>query len=214
MKRFCAIGLMGLALLTFATPTLAGEFDQSGMYVVLGGLNNFENFPKDNPFENDATYGNSMGFQARFGARFLPYLAAEIQGDFISGFDVTVPTEDAGRIPLSLEGGNITGNIRAILPLGRFEPYAKVGVGGMWSNLVTGFYTGSVCTPSYWGWWCSPTRTRLADAGAFVAKFGGGVDVWITEDFALVFDAEYVLPTGELTGQQYVNFGWAAKFKF
>jgi hypothetical protein len=214
MKRLFAIPVLALTLLSFSAPAMAGDFDQPGFYVVLGGFNGFEQFQRDNQFEVDAQYGNTLGFQARIGMRVLPFLAGEIQGDFIGGFPVTVPTEDFGLVPLELNGGLITGNIRAIWPLGRFEPHAKVGVGGMWSNLVTVFPTGRVCSPGYWGWWCSPTHTRLASGGAFVARFGGGLDVWITEDFALALDAEYVLPTGELEAQQYVSFGWAAKFKF
>jgi hypothetical protein len=40
------------------------------------------------------------------------------------------------------------------------------------------------------------------------------MDLWITEDFALTMDVEYVLPTGDLENLQYVNLGWAAKFQF
>jgi len=216
MRRLCLLPVLTLALLTTSLPATAGDFDQSGLYVILGGFNGFERFEENNPV--DATFGDTLGFQARFGARVLPILSAEIQGDFIGGFDVDVTGEDENNqpvtVPLSLNGGLITGNVLAVLPMGRFEPHAKFGVGGMWSNLDTRFITGTACTPGYWGWWCTGTTTRLADGGAFVMRFGGGLDFWITEDFALVLDAEYILPTGELTAQQYVNFGWAAKFKF
>jgi hypothetical protein len=214
MTRFGAITLLGLALITFSAPAMAGDFDQPGFYVVLGGFTGFENFPEENQFDIDADVETTLGFQARFGMRMMPYLAAEIQGDFLGGFPVIVDTMDDGRVPLELKGGNITGNIRAILPLGRFEPYAKVGIGGMWSDLRTAFATGVVCRPGYWGWWCDPTYTRLLDGGGFVAKFGGGMDLWITEDFALTMDVEYVLPTGDIENLQYLNLGWAAKFQF
>jgi len=202
-------GLIVLFMVAASTPAMAQRYSAPGGYIFLGGLTGFELFPED----KGGQFENSLGFDIRFGSRLMDYLALEVEGNFISGFDVDVPVE-GGTAQLVLEGGNVTVNARAILPLGRLEPYAVVGIGGMWSKLVTQRYTGSVCSPGYYGWWCTGTRTKLGEAGSFVSKFGAGVDFWLSEAWGLTVDAVYVLPTGDLKDQTYVKLGWGARFKF
>jgi len=219
MRRFSTALGSALLVLSIAFMGAAAQADDPysapGGYVTIGGLTGFQNFSR----VEGADVDNSLGFQIRVGARLLEFLALEIEGDFFSGFDVDVdppddaePPADIGRFVL--EGGNITANIKGYIPLGRIQPYGLFGIGGMWANVRTRDATGSICRPGYWGWWCSPTYTRLIDGGGFVMKLGGGADVWITEDWALTMDATYVLPTGDLSDLKYVNLGWGAKFKF
>ena len=109
---------------------------------------------------------------------------------------------------------DFTANLRAIWPLGRFEPYATVGIGVGWANLVTRQVTGIACSPGFVGWWCTGTRTRLADGVSFVTKLGGGVDFWMSEDFGLTVDAVYLINAGGLEELDYLKLGWGAKFRF
>ena len=119
-------------------------------------------------------FDNSLGFQMRFGVRGHKYLALELEGDFISGFDVDVPPIVTGeplatRGKLSADGGNVTVNARVYFPLGRFQPYGLVGIGGNWMRLRSRYDTGVTCQPSWgWGYWCCG---RLCNGpGFFVFK--------------------------------------------
>jgi opacity protein-like surface antigen len=199
-----------LCVLFASTPGAADDYADPGPYLFLGGLTAFENFGG----EAQGKFDNSLGFDMRFGWRLMDYLAAEIEGNFISGFDVDIPTQEGGTAKLTSEGGNVTFNVRGVLPMGRLEPYAVVGIGGMWSDLRTRFNTGTICYPGWYGWWCEGTQTRLGKAGSFVAKFGLGTDFWLSEAFGLTVDASYVLPTGDLNDQQYIKLGWGARMKF
>lgn len=213
MTRIRTTLLAMASLLVFAAgalPASADEYSEPGGYLILGGLNAFEHFPEVTGVSN---LQNSMGFQIRAGARILEFLAAEVEGDFISGFDFDV-TDAGGAGRLVLEGGNITVNVKGYWPLGPLQPYGMIGIGGMWASIATRYDTGYTCTPGYWSWWCSSTRTRLADGGSFVAKFGGGADFWLTDDWALTIDAVYTMPTGELEDFAYTTLGWGVKFKF
>ena len=45
-------------------------------------------------------------------------------------------------------------------------------------------------------------------------KFGGGLDYYVTRDWALVLDAAYVLPFGDLEDLRYISFNWGFRFNF
>jgi hypothetical protein len=209
-SRF-ATALLVLASLALAagTPAFAEKYSEPGNYLFIGGLTGFENFPD----EPGTDYENTFGFDIRFGRRLMDYLAAELEGNFGTDFDVDVPTL-GGTAKLALEGGNITVNVRGVYPMGRFEPYAIVGIGGMWSHLVTRKITGAICTPGFYGWWCTGTRTRLDKAGGFISKFGAGTDFWITESWAVTVDAVYVLTTGDIKEQRYTKLGWGFRLSY
>jgi len=206
--RIRTLSTLCVALL-MSGPALADVYSKPGVYAFLGGLTALESFPE----VAGASYGNSYGFDARVGLRLNDYLAFEVEGNFLSGFDVDVPTQ-GGTAKFNLEGGNVTANAKVVLPLGRFQPYALVGIGGMWADLRTRDITGVTCTPGFFGWWCAGTTTRIDNGGSFVAKFGGGSDFWLTEDFALTLDAVYMMPTGELEDLNSIKLGWGVKFKY
>jgi opacity protein-like surface antigen len=115
---------------------------------------------------------------------------------------------------LTIDGGVFTANVKGTLPFDRIQPYALVGLGGMWARLRSTYATGAVCTPTYWGWWCEGTYTSFGNNGAFAMKLGGGTDVYITDDWAITLDASYVMPFGNLEDLRYVNFAWGARFRF
>lgn len=209
--------VLALAIgLTAPLTAVANEWAEPGAFVTVAGMNAFENFqntPED--------FTDSWAFALRAGYRFNGFLAAEGGFEFLTGFKTLVdlpPGQPVGipnPAPLTVDGGIFTVNAKAYAPwFGRFQPYGLVGVGGMWAKLRTSWTTGAVCTPSYFGWWCEGTYTKLGNNGAFVAKFGGGAEFFVTEDFALVMDAAYVMPTGALKDLQYTSFTWGAIFKF
>lgn len=190
-----------------------------GGYLVIGGLTGFETFRDDAGQDFDSTFG----FVLKGGARLHRNFAAEVEGNFLSGFDTVVDLRNNPDIPagfppfaaLTVDGGNVTVNAVAYLPLGRIQPKAVVGLGGMWARLRSTYPVSVVCGPSFWYYWyCTGAYARIASGGGFVMRFGGGVDFQIADDWALVVDATYVKPFGELEDLTYVNLNWGIRFDF
>lgn len=231
--RCLAIGMMLGVLI--AGPAAAGpgdpwnsstnyrghDFVNLGGYMMIGGLTAFETFQRDFGQEFD----NSMGFMLKGGARVHPFLAFEVEGNFISGFDTQVNISNNPNFPtsglpplvgLTVDGGNITGNIVAYLPLGRIQPKAIVGLGGMWARLRSTNQVGVVCGPSfyYYYWYCTGAYAQLGSTGGFVMRFGGGVDVTLGDNWALIIEATYVKPFGSIDELTYVNMNWGLRFDF
>jgi opacity protein-like surface antigen len=179
-------GVFAMALSLSPSPASARDDDDYGRaYIVLGGLTAFPTFKDLDPLSFDT----SLGFQFRGGYRFNRIFALEGGVDFVSGWDSQL-------LPV-IEGGNVTVNGLAYFPMGRFEPYALIGLGGMWTSVRPVGLTppGSCC-------------------GGFVMKFGGGSDFYVTDDWALTVDVAYVLPVGSIENLRYVSLGWGARFHF
>jgi hypothetical protein len=49
---------------------------------------------------------------------------------------------------------------------------------------------------------------------SFAARFGIGVDLYVTENFLAALDFNYVLPTSDLDELDYVRFGWGLGYRF
>jgi hypothetical protein len=205
--RLAAIaGAFAMALSLSPSPASARDDDDYGRaYIVLGGLTAFPNFQDMDPLSfspsGPLSFDTSLGFQFRGGYRFNRIFALEGGVDFVSGWDSQLLSTIGGPVntKMEIEGGNVTVNALAYLPfpMGRFEPYALVGLGGMWSSVrpVGETPPGSCC-------------------GGFVMKFGGGSDFYVTDDWALTVDVAYVLPVGSIENLQYVSLGWGARFHF
>jgi len=202
------------AVMFLAPSARAEEWMEPGAYLIIGGLNSFEHFQET----REQDFDNSWGLAVRGGYRVNDFLAVEGVLEFLSGYEVRIPLEDQGPIvnataDLTIDGGNGGVNLKAYAPwFGRLQPYALVGVGGQWARLRTTYPTGYVCNP--WYWYCSGTYTKLGNAGAFLSKFGGGVEFWLGDEFALVFDAAFNLPTGDLKDLRATNLTWGAVFRF
>lgn len=48
----------------------------------------------------------------------------------------------------------------------------------------------------------------------FAARFGGGIDIYITRNFYGALDASYVLPTGDVDDFDMVSIGWGFGYRF
>ena len=188
---------------------LSDEYVNPGAYIVMGGVTGFSEF-KDIP----ATFDTSLGFMLRGGYRIDSIFAIEAGGNFLSGWDTQAESPAPGsQGGLTLDGGTATVNALAYLPLGRFQPHLLVGLGGMWAQLRTTDSVVQLCGPDEF-WFCQNVYRQLDHSGSFVMKFGGGLDAYITRDWALVIDAAYVLPFGDLKDLRYVSLNWGIRFNF
>jgi opacity protein-like surface antigen len=143
-----------------------------------------------------------IGVDAWLGYRVMPNLAVEAEIEYLNGFDPK---------GVSVDALTTTANLKAYLPIDRFQPFALVGIG------VTTYFV-------------SPDGFPFDDRSAFSARFGGGADYYLTENIALGVRVSYVLVTGAsdesdyvdyapdligaLDAGDYVSFTWGAQYRF
>lgn len=122
-------------------------------------------------FDGDATATNpddSWGYDVKGGYRFNEYFAIEANWQHMVGFD----DGDRGDVELWMIGANAK-----FFPLqGIFQPYALAGMG--WSSV-------------------DDSRAEShTDSTGMGFLFGGGLDVYVTRNWAFYFQASYLLQTG------------------
>ena len=137
--RISAITLCVLSLtLSGATASSADDSEnlRSGPYLGLGlggaiPLIQGETFFV--PLSNQASVDNENSFaiNVRAGWRLLPFLAAEIQYEWVDEFRMRTRDRTCAKADMQI----ITGNLRAIAPMGTVQPYLLAGVGASRSHL-------------------------------------------------------------------------------
>jgi hypothetical protein len=182
------IVMIGAATQAQAEPQRQAEddFSSSGLYAGLGFAVGFENF---DTVRSDLA-GTPVGFDSWLGYRVIPNLAAELELGYLNGFEPGGP----GPSSVGLDVLAFTGNLKAYLLTGRVQPFVLVGIG------LTD-YIASV--PGL-----TDHETELA------ARFGGGIDVYLTESFALQLKSSYMLTTRDLDGLDYVDLTFGGQIRF
>jgi opacity protein-like surface antigen len=166
------------------------EFDCPGFYAGLG----LSYYRQD--FEGqlgDQLDGDAWGFNLRAGYRFLPFLAAELHYEYASDFGVDAL---GGRI--AIDTNVVTANVKAIAPLGRFQPYAGGGVGILNASTSS---SGVFADVDF-------------DGTEFAGRVFGGIDVFLTRSISIFAEADYVLPTGSLDDLRYVSPSFGLRYLF
>jgi opacity protein-like surface antigen len=133
-----------------------------------------------------------LGFKAKIGYRYIKWLGAEFEVEHLRDIDVEVFGNDF----IEMEYTTFTLNTKAYLPFGRFQPFALIGIGMMHVEVDAKQGSGS------------------ADETALASRFGGGIDVYVLDNVAMVFDASYVLPADDLDDLDYLSLGFSVQYKF
>lgn len=164
-------------------------YNRPGPYVGVGGSYMVPGFQGG---ARSADFGDTLGFNVRGGYRLNDYWAFEglyEYGDF-NAHDVL-----AGN---HVQTNTFMGSAKLILPLGRFQPYLSGGAGFVNANADKAL-----------------RRTNWeVDGTNFAGRFGGGVDLFATENVAIFLDASYTMPINEVSDLYYFSFGWGAKYVF
>jgi opacity protein-like surface antigen len=175
-----------VALLLLLPGSAAAEADYArpGPYLGVGGTYAFRWVPGD--FDDDLGLGatvradNTFGLNTRVGYRASRWLAAELEYEWLDGFDVEV--EGDGGFTLASHA--VTANGKLLYPgWGRFQPWLLVGVGVSIyeaqdrSGLANGLDSTSV---------------------GFAARMGFGLDAYLTENWLLNLGAEGFLDTTQI----------------
>ena len=164
-------------------------YNRPGPYVGVGGSYMVPGFQGG---ARSADFGDTLGFNVRGGYRLNEYWAFEglyEYGDF-NAHDVL-----AGN---HVQTNTFIGGAKLILPLGRFQPYLSGGAGFVNANADKALRRTS------WD----------VDGTNFAGRFGGGVDVFATENVAIFLDASYTMPINEVSDLYAFSFGWGAKYVF
>lgn len=194
------------------------DYTRTGLYVGAGVGFGWENFSSDFPdsrTELDAgDIQTGLGVDVWGGYRFLTFLAAELQleyldrfnsdEDFISATDPTLSEDQA-----SFEANFLTfgANIKAYVPTKRIQPFVVVGIGFTKAHIV------EVYSPDY-------VAGNPSDPGShqdfldFSARFGAGVDFYESPKLTIGATATYVLMTGELEGLDYISLVLGVQARF
>ena len=162
------------------------QWMDTSIYVQAAGTVAFEEFEK-------GTEGNnSIGFDIVAGLRVTPWLAGEVQFEWLDGMDPDI--DGSGK----LGGVNwaTTVNARAYPTTdyfmeGRLQPYLLVGIGA------------------------SSFRTERGREIGFATRWGVGVDTYVTEKIALTVGASYLWSIGTpVRDLNYVSLNWGAMYRF
>ena len=127
-------------------------------------------------------FGSTLGFNARGGYRFLPFLAAEIDLDYANEFyDRSVINGASTKRKVRTVATTV--NLKASLPLGWFRPYLLGGIGFQYSQLrvVVG---GSTNTDTNYN---------------FAGRAAGGFDVMLHRHLGFHVEGFAIFPTGGKT---------------
>lgn len=182
---YVGAGAVGGQFLT-ASDAYANQF-------VALGLETFDSV--GNPDRNDdLEHDISPGFDLYAGYRIHRFLAAELEFEMLPGVEFDV---NEGTL-VEADTFAFTGALRAILPLGRFEPYVLGGVGVMEAKLDDSQDLGVI----------------FKDGADLLARVGGGFDFHIARCVALRFSAEWMIPRGDLHELDYVSIGGGLQYRF
>ncbi len=202
MHRFFHVAprLLGTALcLAFASQASAQQdewddrsdpFVREGIYAGLGGLYALENFDRDAAIAGDALEigaGDGGGFEMRGGYRMHPNFAGEVLFQWYSGFSVNDRVSGEND---HFNGWSLTANAKGYPLLGRIQPYAVVGIGALVFN------------------------EKRGNDHSFVARMGGGIDVFISDAVVLDLEIVYVFPAGPLDDYQFTTFAAGIQYRY
>lgn len=158
-------------------------FARRGFYVGVNAAYGFGNF-YENAIEADVPFSinvnNAAGLNARVGYRILSFLAVEAHYEWMNDFQLKV----AGLDILDQTTHTVTGNLKLLLPLWRFQPYLLLGAGGQYYDIndkLTGLFD-----DSQW---------------VFAARPALGVDLYITRNVVFNVEGAGVIALSDLSGQ-------------
>ena len=195
---FTLMAMIGAPVLAQAEAPPEYDFSSPGIYAGAGVAVGFENFDSPDFAEDYAgfdDYDTPVGFNLWGGYRLIPNLALEVELAYLGGFDLK-------GTHLKMDALTLTGNVKAYVLTGRFQPFAVAGIGMLnWRGEDK-----DPAEPSY--------HQLIASETDLAARFGAGIDVYLTESFALEVKASYVLSTRDLDGSDYIDLIIGGQIRF
>lgn len=179
-----------VAGISWGGTALAEKPDPSGPYLGIGVGFGFNNFEDTGGLNIDPAYG----FDAWGGYKFNEWVAAELQLEYLNGFDTSGFFVDV-KAQVVTFGGNLKVFPLASVLSRRIQPFLLAGPGFTWIGL-------------------DANLLGQADELDFSARFGGGIDFYVTDNVALQLSSSYVLTTGSIDGADYISLVAGVQYKF
>ena len=174
------------------------DAQQLGPYVGFGAAAGFSDFTR-----SARGYGDSAGFNLLAGYRWHEYFALEGLFEYMDDFGRTQHAAlDGARVRSALHTHNFSLLGKLILPLpGPVQPYLKGGIGFL--NVDEDLHQRGVARDL-------GGRSSMELAG----RLDGGVDFWVTPQWAINADAGYVMPTESLFPFNYLSASLGVRYRF
>ena len=177
----------GVAL---AEPPPTRDFNRDGWYVGVQGVYAVEDFSLQG-----ASFDDEFGMNGHTGYRFLRNLALELEFEWIDGFRAAGGKVDTYAINLNSKIYPLARAFEQDSVLARFQPFAQIGAGWQWGQR-SGF------------------GLNKKNTGDIVGRFGAGLEIYLTENFALTGNAVYALSGGKVDDFRYLSIGWGFQWRF
>ena len=181
------------------------EYDRSGWYLGLAGfyaISDYDLTTSDldvvppQPANTNPKFGNSGGVDFRAGYRVFSRWAFEFDYQWQAGFDSKNSSIDP---PLEIDTHLLSLNTKFFFLTGRWQPYALLGA----SLLI---FNSEIVDDDFKKPWDVSV--------GFAPRFGGGIDFWINENWALMLEGTYIVPVGILDGANMGSVGVGFQYRF
>jgi opacity protein-like surface antigen len=174
----------------------------SGVYAADTGESNLQNTLR-NEVGSPVNFSlkDSLGFKSQAGYRCHPRVSAEVDIEWLDGFDGSTFDSTGKTSNINFEPLVVTTSVKAYALTGRYQPYLLAGGGVMTVEIETNDTTGSGASDT-------ETATNIA------LRVGGGLDFYATPKIVLTLGVDYVIPFGDLEDLDYVSIGWGLRYRF
>ena len=197
------------------------DFARRGWMVGVAGSSAIELFEKDlekdfrRQLEPSGGFGmgnsvaslsvdNSHGFNARVGYRCHRRFSAEVEVEWLNGFDADLTQPGFVQLArVEVDPLVVTANAKGYLLTGRYQPFLLIGAGAMSADIKVRDPVG-----------LSFTAVRSESENVFAMRFGGGIDLYATKNLVVSLEADYVYPFGNLDELDYVTISWGFQYRF
>jgi opacity protein-like surface antigen len=191
-------------------PEQEQDFTRDGWYVQAQGIYALENFGAKGGYGTGGVDMNGTGgFNIEAGYRVAQLFAFGAEFEWIYSFEsakVSVgegPSFDTGDLlRIGLQNVGIPFRLYPLARLfdpgsmaNRFQPFIKLSPTWQWADR-------------------EELRQEKEGKGSFVGRMGGGLDVYLTENFVLVASALYNWPAPPIDSLGYASFGFGLQYRF
>ena len=183
-KSILAPSFALLSLALAPAPRAADDFARPGPYLAVAatyGFNlvesAFDDVLDDALGDEDIDVDDTWGAHGKLGYRALSWLALEAEYEYLDNFEVSIGDVRAA----DLQAQTLSGNVRFIVPIRRFQPYLVLGAGVTWFDLDDNRVPG-----------------LEVDHSSFSGRIGIGFDVYVTRNLVLDVGADAVISAAEV----------------
>ncbi len=180
-----------------APPPAQHDFTRDGWYVQAQGIYALENFGKTGKYSTmGLDVDNTFGFNVEAGYRMAQLFALGAEFEWTDAF------QSGGALRI--------GTYSIGIPF-RLYPLARLFDPGAIANRFQPF----IKLAPTWQWAERDINGEQDDGkGGFVGRMGGGLDVYLTDNFVFVTSALYNWPTGNIDSLGYWSFGAGLQYRF